>query len=685
MLEKEGYVNLTIYKLLITGAAGSGKTCTKHILYQLEPPKERESTELFDSVKSRNLTLDFACTESNEYEWTIMESVNHDLYSMLAATVTSKEYKYEDRDITANSVSDQIFPANQEQSESFPTKHDLPNFLSHKSTTNHSEAKQVLLEKLKNPNNRGKCIDSVVWIYMTDSGGQSSFHDILPAFLHNTSVVLYVLKLSETLEVQTLDDYYVDGQRIGDPRKSPYQVEQILKGVIQSICYEKDRDKDVNKAKVLIIGTFKDKVSDDESLEKKNEKLKSLFHPFVFCDANKLDVICHGNYDKSDIIFPLNAKSLNKKSRKIAADIRKKVMTKCTGNSKRIPISWFLLEEDLKTIGSEKDQHGIIKLTDCEPVCNDLNIPLETLVPALMYFHDLNIFFYFENSKLLKKFVFTKPQVVVRILSAFVKEAYRLRSDESEHNDTEISNFIKKGQFSPSFVKCIPDLECLIAGFGVREMMELLMITLAVAPINERDYFMPCVLQHCPLEDIKGKASKECVSPFVIKLPGECVPRGFFCALACSLLQFPHCQWKLKSEDSTKVFKNCVYYDIENMRCYVAILDSFYFISVHVFGECGRGECEEIKNHVKLSIEKVVDKHNYDADLVMSYDKQLNMLCNCGKTPEHIVTLATRGEMKLVCQKVKDQHIQIKKKHAVWFSEDLFSIWQKLEKGNYVY
>ena len=185
----------------------------------------------------------------------------------------------------------------------------------------------------------------VRWIHLVDSGGQSQFHDILPTFLHHTSVIIYVLKLSETLDEQPLDDYYDKGQCVGDSRRAHYQVEQILKGVIQSAYYEKhSKNNEKHTTKLLIIGTHKDQETEKESINAKNSKLKMIFAPFV--GSKQLEVLCHGDYNAEDIIFPLDAMKRNKESLCTGRDIRKRIINK---GSKRVkvPISWFLLEEDI--------------------------------------------------------------------------------------------------------------------------------------------------------------------------------------------------------------------------------------------------------------------------------------------------------------------------------------------------
>ena len=288
-------MELTTSKLLITGAAGSGKTCTKHILYKLPPPGERVSTELLEQMDrayvARGIDHDIAYyTESTECDWIIIHSDNHELYSMLAVTVntdrrsigmvhdSSNNQQQTTQSDSPSSTSvgnndqQQISPApsssslrDNDQQEAIPAPsssslrdNDPPypkETSQHETLARKSDGKKLLLEKMSDPKNVGKCVHQVHWIHFLDSGGQSAFHDILPAFVHNISVIIFVLKLSEAMDEQPFDDYYEGGERIGDTKKSPYQVKEILKSMIQSMCSEKSR------SKLLIIGTHSDKIS----------------------------------------------------------------------------------------------------------------------------------------------------------------------------------------------------------------------------------------------------------------------------------------------------------------------------------------------------------------------------------------------------------------------------------------
>ena len=691
LLEREGYVELTMSKLLITGAAGSGKTCTKHILYKQPPPGERTSTELLEEMDrayvARGIDHDIAYyTESLECEWTVVHSDSHELYSMLAATVNTdrrsigyyKTVHNPPKDQQQTAPSDSLSSSNDPQqaipapSSSSLGDNDPPHpkeTSQHKSIVHKSDGKKLLLEKMSDSNGVGKCVHQVHWIHFLDSGGQSAFHDILPAFVHNISVVIFVLKLSEAMEEQPFDDYYEGGECIGDTKRSPYQVKEILKSMIQSICSEKSH------GKLLIIGTHSDMISAKESLSDKNAIIKSLLQSFVGHD--QLDVLCHGSFNQNDILFSLNAKDQDEKSKEEAQTIRQRIVKSCKSTKPlRIPISWFLLEEDLRVSGMQCN-HGIVNVTKCQPITRSLNIT--SLSDALKYFHSLNIFLYFPDSQL-SDLVFTKPQIVVTIVSRLVKIAYKLRGKPTS---IRLINYAKLGQFSEDLISNEEDIVRYIdqkVGFTIKQMIELLRITFVIAPISEEKYFIPCVLGYCPPEEIKKQVSTKCIiAPMVIKLPGECVPRGFFCAFVCSLLS----QWKLHciGHEFAEVFKNFIHFDIEGVGYSVAVVDSFFYISVHVFGKCGRKGCSKIQEVVKTSVEEIISQHKYKNN-VFCNDSML-FLCPCGKVPEHFARLITEETLesdaeilRLKCA-MQDQPLDLTEEHAVWLTEEQYSKWSK--------
>ena len=685
LLEEGVTTQFNVSKLLITGPADTGKTSTKCMLYNQPSPKERNSTDLIKQTYSREIMQDLVHTIESEsaYDWIPVdsESDTNCRYEMLSNTIKSVEPKR--IPVVASDAADLPTLSNAEdQSQSAIESHDQ-SLITKQYVI---RAKRMLLEKLrKKPETTDKCIHNVRWILCRDSGGQSEFHDILPIFVHDTAVVIYVIDLSQTLAEQPLDDYYDKGRRLGDSRRSPYQVEQILKSIFQSVCYNRCHDQ---KVKVLIVGTHKDMESKDEPLSEKNRKIKCLLDPFV--ELEEIEVLSQ-DYDGEDIIFPINARDQDDDSKMMVSYIRKGIMSHLESSKPvDVPISWFLLEETLRTLGCQHESdNGIIDRVKFEEVAKNINMSIEMAHKALKYFHDLNIFLHFTQSEPLSRFIFTKPQFVVTTVSAFVKEARQLRYHGIQ--DTKYRNLVKKGLFSSEIFspKRSTLAACLVpsVGFNVDDVIELLKTMLIVAPadVNEDKYFIPVVLQHCPPDYQcvlkESESLPECVVPRVIEPPGarECLPSGFFCAFICSLLS--NQQWKLRRQ--LDVFKNYVRFDIKDMGCHVTVVDMFYFISVHVYGNCCNKDCRIILQDINEAVERVIDLHHYkeiitsrDIEKVTQQSSQVPkeqgmcFLCLCGKTPEHKATLTNRGTQTLKCNMNETLVIMdITDKHTVWFSE----------------
>ena len=94
---------------------------------------------------------------------------------------------------------------------------------------------------------------------------------------------------------------------------------------------------------------------------------------------------------------------------------------------------------------------------------------------------------------------------------------------------------------------------------------------------------MPCVLPHCSLDEFERERETLEVPPVVLKLPDtQCVPRGFFCALVCSLMQ----KWKLRQEDGklTSIYKNFVQFTVEDNR--VTVADTFFYVEDAALAVC---------------------------------------------------------------------------------------------------
>ena len=166
----------------------------------------------------------------------------------------------------------------------------------------------------------------VQWIHFIDSGGQPRFHEVLPAFIRNTTATIFVMKLSEKLDEHPVIKYYDrNGQICGNPFCHALSNEKMLQCCAQTIL-----SKEGKHSKTLIVGTHRDQ-------ESENRKLIDML---VLSLQDKLVHYCL----RTEVVFPINAKTPDEQDHQVCTEIRKQIEDKEDAPPPyKIPIGWFLL------------------------------------------------------------------------------------------------------------------------------------------------------------------------------------------------------------------------------------------------------------------------------------------------------------------------------------------------------
>ena len=137
------------------------------------------------------------------------------------------------------------------------------------------------------------------WIHFIDSGGQPQFHEVLPAFIRNTTATIFVMKLSERLDEHPVIKYYDEnGEVCGKPFHHALTNKQMIQCCVRTILSQPSREG--KHSKTLIVGTHRDRESYfSESRTKKNRKLIGMLLPSL----QEQLVYYHLG---TEVIFPIN-------------------------------------------------------------------------------------------------------------------------------------------------------------------------------------------------------------------------------------------------------------------------------------------------------------------------------------------------------------------------------------------
>ena len=686
-LEK-GYVDSHIWKVLVTGAAGSGKTTLKHRLFREEPPSVRCSTALAEAA-IRAISREIVGTDQTGWFRVSYEELMEMLGGALKAGVPMEQSRVLSaeepkvafhkkpgklswllfwKEKQSRRSNKQLERAGKQSDKQLQRAHStiersqLPLETSMASSqasqtsisTQDPSSKQELL-KLVDKLQGSKRFLELHWIHFIDSGGQPQFHEVLPAFIRNTTATIFVMRLSERLDEHPMVEYFdVSGQRCGKHYCHALSNDQILQCCVRTIM-SRPSTKEGKHSKTLVVGTHEDIENlCSETRSEKNRKLLDMLK------LSLQDQLVYYRLD-SEVIFPINAKNPSEQDHQVCAMIRKQIEDEeCAPPPYKIPIGWFLLEQDI--INTAKG--GVISKSECLGIAAVLNINADALTAALEYFDELNIFLYYPA--FLPEVVFCNPQILLDKVTELVHFSYSLHSDNPPTAlEGKWLQFRDKGivtlemfndkRFSAHY---IPDL------FTPANLITLFEHLLIIASISSTEYFMPSLLQMITSEQVAKELSttSSSVAPLLVHFPAGCAQNGIFCALVVYLLS--ECHWEFAKGNLECVSRSCVCFKVPNTPVSIALVDSFSFFKVSVEAPQPMYPkiCPKIQEAIFSGVEAAARALKYNN----SKPKPAFLCGKCSsESPPHAATPATDG-CYLVCTK-SESYEPLTERHTEWF------------------
>ena len=655
-LEK-GYILCNIIKVLTLGAAGSGKTSMKYRLLREESPAKRCSTALAEaSVRAISRAL-FGKDLTGWIRIT-PEKFMEMLADALIAGVPMEEKEQLEAlragvEQLKKSLSEENLSKESERKENGHRKKGHKEKLRKKNpptasaSSQQSPSSEQILRLVERSSGSKKFFE-IQWINFIDSGGQPQFHELLPAFIRNTTVTMFVLKLSERLDQQPMIEYYEEGKRCGDALPCHLRNDQILQRCIQMIHSHPSSEGYLSQ--MLFVATHRDLEAEcTETQADKNRKLLEMFRPH-FHDQ----LVYYHPFD--ELIFPINAKNPTEEDRKVASMICEQISS-FAPDPYKIPVGWFLLEQDIRMLADK----GVISLQKCRDIATRLEINSEDLVPALNYLDELNILLYYPS--LLPSVVFAEPQALLNKLTELVAYSYKLRCGQiSEPLTGEWKRFQDKGVVTFQMLQHKKFSSHYIPGLFTPTHLVELFKGLIFASLAANEYFMPSLLPVIPAESIARASST--ITPLLVHFPSKCAQNGVFCALIVHLLTV--CKWELQTKDGNLacVSRNCIQFKLPEKPATITLIDSFSFFEVHLYTP-SQIIPSEVRKAVFDGLENAYSKLKYN-----NSKPRGGYFCKCGLSTPHVATRYTEGEERyLVCTETSNDCGTLREEHEVWFRD----------------
>ena len=470
---------------------------------------------------------------------------------------------------------------------------------------------------------------------------------------------MFVLKLSERLDEQPMIEYYEKGQRCGDAQHCILRNDQILQHCIRTMHSRPSPSSEGRPCKVMMVGTHRDlELQCTETRAEKNEKILRMFEP-DFCD----DLVFYHPFN--EVIFPINAKEPTKEDHEVVSMICEQISDKkFAPKPSKIPIGWFLLEQDIRRLAAELGR-GVISMEECLHLATRLKINNEALKAALNYLDELNILLYYPS--LLPNVLFAEPQALVDKSSELIGFNYKLRCEQiSEAITGEWKRFRDEGVVT---LRTLEDkrFSCHYTPklFTPTDLIKLFRGLLIFAPLTTDEYFMPSLLPMIPAEEVKRYCPppSSSTAPLLVHFPNRCAPNGIYCALVVHLLSV--CGWELLYRTGSRpacVSRNCIWFKLPGKPATVSLIDSFSFFEVHVKTPSPRILCQ-VRESVFAGLENASHTLKYD-DL----KPVVAFFCECGATPHSATAYIDDEDCYLVCTQTSE-YGPLCRKHTAWLGE----------------
>ena len=700
---KHGHVNSYNTTALFVGAAGSGKTCSKHVLMNEEPPELRISTPLAERpVKVMKIRT------AEGLQWHRLSPADQkEILANIMALIATEEGETSEQATSTTEASAQATSARPSLKARLKailrlrhgkshsgwslkrTKHTAPSKLQVHVTpsTKHDQASgslggkptdvasvEALLESAVTETEFARLIEQssgteadleVNLVHITDSGGQPQFHEVLPAFLRRTSICIFVTKLSETLDQQPLVMYYdSNGNLISKPFPASHTNMQIFRHCIRTL--QSHRSQTGGKAPyIMIIGTHQDlEHLCSETRDAKNHKFAEVLLPEFE------DEVIYFNLANMELIFPLNAKSPGKEEWEIAEEIRKIIMQKCAAMPDKIPLRWYCLELKLQEIAQALGREVMSK-DECFAVALRLHFDRESFEAALEYLHELNIIVYYPDT--LPDVVFSDPQVLLDKVTELVKLSYELKAEgadsEIKARGGEYQKFQDRALVTSEFLRSF-DRHYVSNLFTPLELVKLFRALLIFADFSDTEYFMPCLLKILSSEEISKHRldSSAATVPLILHFPHGGPLLGMFCSLIVYILsasnRFPS-PWKLDVDHlgiPSCLHRNCVRFTIPHYPGTITLIDSFGFFEVHVSTSdrfCQQ-TCCTVREAMFAGLKHAASNLGYS-----NSQPELAFICHCLKRTLHPAIISA-DKSCWICTQDSKTYKDLDEKQHVW-------------------
>ena len=499
--------------------------------------------------------------------------------------------------------------------------------------------------------------------YLTDTGGQVEFQELLPLLVSGPSVFFFTFRLDQELNQRFTIEYHLpDGGR-SKPYQSTLTVVEAILQTLASVAsmgtftYKRPQVKSAAslKPKMFIVGTHKDKLDTataDSEIKKIDQHLQKVIKSTSHYQEDTVQFAT-----ESQLIYTVNNFSKDDSDfEEIRSGVERVV---CHSQFKvHFPTHWLIFSFVLR---QETIKDSIISYEQCFSIAKDCGITdHEELDHALRFLHTkIGLIRHFRTPGL-NDFVIRDPQILFDMVSKLIVSTFTFENAGMRCS----TEFEKNGVFTlEDFLTLQHESPPLLPPEKLLQLLEHLQIVAPFQEEGQEKFFIPCVLAHSDEIEHQSSPQSSDIPPMLITFKCGYCPKGLSGALITHLLtnkMGSKFKWELKTD---QLFRNQVSFLVSSCDIITLKIHPTFLELIHSSAKKGTGNAESTKqsicNKVRCYVESSIRDVSSKMNLTSGAEHSLSFYCQnitCNKTcPPHPATKSSKMKMALAACGARNQ------------------------------
>ena len=378
-------------------------------------------------------------------------------------------------------------------------------------------------------------------LYLTDSGGQPEFQELLPALVEGPCIFIIVFPLHKDLNTKYEVEYERpdEGEKMHKYTSSLTIKEDIMRSLASIASTEfKNIYGEKVKPRVMFAATFKDKVPLEDDRQTALKDLQALVKN---TDAYRQHMVVDAS--ENQMVFTINNVSDNE-AEEDAKQIRIAFETIAGCFKIRTPSSWLIFSILVQHVyGKDHDKqhehgkHSVISYDECFELAQECGIKSSRVFEAALQFlhKQTGVLHYYEQPSGLSHIVICDPQYLLSKVNQLVERTFNF---EQTHCAQCTEDF-NRGIFTKMDYEMLTK-ESSSSKLTPSMLLDLLVHHNVVVPLGDGEkYFMPCAITHIHEVNSSHSMQSPIVPPLLITFESGYCPKGLFGAFVACIANNP--------------------------------------------------------------------------------------------------------------------------------------------------